>query len=178
MIGLIISFLIGLGYFARQRFSPGQNEVISISRPADSSFTEQAAVVIVHISGAVRREGVYRLKTGDRLLAVIELAGGATASADLANLNLAEVVKDGAKIIVPAKININRQTDKKNDAVINLNAATEEQLDALPGIGKATAKQIVAYRQKHGAFIKLEQLLEIPRFGKAKLERLRDKVSL
>lgn len=179
LIGLIVSFFVGLGFLAWKHFSPSQNETISIGQPADSSFTEQSGVVIVHISGAVGREGVYQLKAGDRLLNALKLAGGATPLADLSNLNLAEVVKDGEKIIVPNKIRlIQQESSIKAGGITNLNSANEEQLDSLPGIGKSTAKQIIEYRQKIGGFVKVEQLLEIPRFGKGKLERLRDKVSL
>jgi competence protein ComEA len=134
-------------------------------------------MVVIHLTGAVNREGVFRLKAGDRLLDALILAGGARPTADLSSLNLAEPLKDGAKIVIPEKIYLKITNNPATD-VVSLNSANEEQLDALPGIGKSTAKQIIDYRQKHGPFAKIEQLLEIPRFGKAKLDRMKDKITL
>lgn len=58
-------------------------------------------------------------------------------------------------------------------AVVNLNTATVEQLDALPGIGKAMATRIVEYRQKNGAFKKVEDLMGVRGIGEKNFLKLK-----
>ena len=185
ILGLIVSLLVGLGVMAAKQFLPRQSEEIAVAEPQDV----QPITLLVHICGAVRREGVYKLRPGDRLLAAISLAGGSLPLADLSALNLAEPVKDGEKIFVPLKqpvvteltgekVNVGDKAQGKPGGRVNLNSASVDQFDALPGIGKSTAEKIVEYRQKNGPFQKLEQLMELPRFGKAKFEKIRDKLTL
>ncbi len=174
LIGLIASIVIGL--------------IVMLVRPLflsdkpQQSIVEQRPVtppaVMVHICGAVQREGVFKLKPGDRILDALALAGGSLPTADLSGLNLAEPVKDGQKIIVPAKLTVVVPSNPAAGARINLNTADEKALDALPGIGATTAKQIIDYRRSNGPFIKIEQIMEIPRFGKSKFERIKGMITL
>lgn len=177
LLGLIISFLVGLGVLGWRHFVPSVEEGIVVEA-GETAISQGLGEVVVHVAGAVRREGVYKLKTGDRLLDALDLAGGPLPTADLSGLNLAENLKDGQKIIVPSKCPAVVGQAGAAGEKINLNTATEEQLDSLPGVGKSTAQQIIAYRKNHGAFTKVEQLTDIPRFGKAKLERIKEKLSL
>jgi len=187
LLGLILSIIVGLGIMAYRNLVPATvNENISIETPQET----KPIGLIVHISGAVRREGVYKLQAGDRLMDVLKLAGGALPSADLSALNLAEVVKDGEKIVVPAKVELRieeglgtvglgtKGVGVAGGGKVNLNAANMEQLDSLPGIGKSTAQKIIEYRQKIGSFQRIEQIMEIPRFGKAKFEKIKDRLTL
>src|SRR5215210_470743 len=59
------------------------------------------AGVVVHVAGAVRRPGVYRLRPGARVQEAVERAGGATRRADLGGLNLAARAEDGRQVLVP-----------------------------------------------------------------------------
>ncbi|MFA4843945.1 MAG: ComEA family DNA-binding protein [Candidatus Margulisiibacteriota bacterium] len=185
ILGLIVSLLVGLGVMAAKQFIPQESDEITVAEPQDV----QPITLLVHVCGAVRREGVYKLKPGDRLLSAISLAGGSLPMADLSALNLAEPVKDGEKIFIPLKQPVVRevveikvsgkaQSKAKTTGRVNLNSASVAQLDALPGIGKSTAEKIIEYRQKNGPFQKLEQLMELPRFGKSKFEKLKDRITL
>lgn len=184
LIGIIASIIVGLGVMACQHYfaRPADNIPVEAPKMAAASAPE----IIVHISGAVRREGVYKLKYGDRLLDALNEAGGAAANADLSVLNLAEVVKDGEKIMVPAKqapaesVYANQPGGAAAAAFqkVNINTADETALDSLPGVGPATAKAIVEYRRTNGPFCRPEQITEIPRFGKAKFEKIKDKITL
>lgn len=189
ILGLIVSLLVGLGVMAAKQFIPQGCDEITVADPQDA----QPITLLVHVCGAVRREGVYKLKPGDRLLSAISLAGGSLPLADLSALNLAEPVKDGVKIFIPLKQPMVREvvgeerpvgrktqgkTQEKAAGRVNLNSASVDQLDDLPGIGKSTAEKIVEYRQKNGPFQKLEQLMELPRFGKSKFEKLKDRITL
>lgn len=139
----------------------------------------------------MRREGVYKLKFGDRLLDAVNEAGGAVANADLSVVNLAEVVKDGEKIMIPIKqIAAESVSDDQNTSLpadkaktsaaplqkVNINTADEKALDSLPGVGPSTAQAIIEYRAKSGPFSRTEQIMEVPRIGKAKFERIKNKI--
>ncbi|MFA6430937.1 MAG: helix-hairpin-helix domain-containing protein [Candidatus Margulisiibacteriota bacterium] len=186
IIGLILSLIIGLGITAYQNLS-SRNKEIKIETPS----TEVRKELLIHISGAVIKEGVYKLKEGDRVMDAIELAGGALRTADLSQINLAEKIKDGAKIYIPAimimsepqqdEISVqNRKASKKNDPIkpININIAGQQEIDSLPGIGDSFAKKIIEYRKSKGRITKIEQLLEIPRFGKSRLEKIKSRIIL
>jgi competence protein ComEA len=143
-------------------------------------------LILIHVSGAVRREGVYRLKVGDRKIEAIQLAGGALITADLANLNLAEPIKDGERVVVPTKrVEGEKGSGYQNISLsgtaaglVNINTAKAEELDKLQGIGLSTAKSIIEYRKKIGFFNRIEQLMELPRFGKAKFERIKNQITI
>jgi competence protein ComEA len=144
----------------------------------------------VHVVGAVRRAGVYRLAAGQRVQDAIARAGGATAHADLQAINLAAKVADGQQIVVPRKGKVaaagvasapaaaeGAATPGATAAPVNLNSATAEQLDTLDGVGPATAQKILEYRQQHGGFAKVDDLAQIPGIGPKKLEALRAQVT-
>ncbi|MFZ7239932.1 helix-hairpin-helix domain-containing protein [Avibacterium avium] len=63
--------------------------------------------------------------------------------------------------------------------MLNINTATASEIQkALVGIGAKKAEAIVEYREKHGNFIALEQLLEVQGIGKATLEKNKDRIQL
>ena len=61
---------------------------------------------------------------------------------------------------------------------VNLNSATVSELDALPGIGKSTAQRIVEYRQKNGAFKKIEELMNVKGVGEKSFLRLKPLITV
>jgi competence protein ComEA len=178
----------------------GSVEVIDLSQPppstsaptepSDPTEPPSTAEVVVHVSGAVKQAGVYRLAPDSRVADAIEQAGGATEHADLDALNLAEPLQDGQKIHVPRKGEVSaptvasvppsrtpRGTPQAAAATpqfpINLNTATSEQLEAIPGIGPVLAQRIIEYRQTHGRFQSVDELLEVRGIGAKRLENMR-----
>ena len=154
----------------------GSSEAVQLA-PVRAS---PAPAVVVHVVGAVRRPGLYRLRHGTRIADAVTRAGGAKPKADLALVNLAAPVVDGQQIVVPARAPAGARPAAATDAAVGpvrLNTATLEQLDALPGVGPVTAQKILDYRQKHGAFSSVDDLDAIPGIGPARLEQLRDLVS-
>jgi competence protein ComEA len=133
----------------------------------------------VHVVGAVRLPGLYRLARGKRVADAVARAGGATAKADLALINLAALVSDGQQVVVPARAPPGGApaTGEASGGPVHLNSATVDQLDALPGVGPVTAQKIVDYREKHGAFTSVRELDAIPGIGPARLEQLTDLVA-
>ncbi len=160
-----------------------------------------AQPALVHVVGAVRAPGVYRLPPDSRVDDAIRRAGGAGSRADLAQVNLAAKVADGQQIVVPrrgAAATPGAAAGAAQPASpaatpapaapgaaaggvpagppIDLNTATLEQLDTLDGIGPATAQKILAYRTEHGGFRSVDELAQVPGIGPKKLAALRERV--
>jgi competence protein ComEA len=138
--------------------------------------------VVVDVVGAVRRPGLYRLAQGSRIADALTRAGGATAKADLAQVNLAAPLADGEQVVVPRR-GTGAATPAAGSAsaagpaaAVQLSTATLEQLDSLPGVGPVTAQKILDYRQEHGAFHSVDELDAVPGIGPKRLEQLRELV--
>ncbi|MBM3146811.1 MAG: helix-hairpin-helix domain-containing protein [Actinobacteria bacterium] len=157
--------------------------------------TPTPAEVVVDVCGAVVRPGVYRLSPEARVCDAVDLAGGATAKAELSAVNLAARLVDGQQIVIPEKgapagAGVTAATsdgggaggtDAVGDgstALVNLNTATLEQLDALSGVGPATAQKIIDFREANGGFSSVEQLLDVSGIGDAKFAALKDLVTV
>jgi competence protein ComEA len=136
----------------------------------------------VHVAGAVRRPGLYRLREGSRVADAVARAGGATAKADTAAVNLAAPLADGIQVLVPSRVagaagSTAATSAGQGGAKVSLSSASITDLDALPGVGPVTAQKIVDYRAAHGGFSSVDDLDAIPGIGPARLEQLRDLVA-
>ena len=185
------------------------NTTIGVSA---SSINTTPQIITVHVAGAVKNPGVYRLKYGSRINDGLVAAGGATSAANLDVINLATVLNEGEQIYVPKRgekphtitnrpqasgaggaagaagvgdaggaagvggaggaTGVGGATSGAVPQLININLASVVELEQLPGVGPATAKAIVAYREKFGAFLKVEDLLKVRGIGPAKLSEI------
>lgn len=127
----------------------------------------------VHVAGAVRRPGLYRVRDGGRVAAAVQRAGGPTPAADLSGVNLAAPVSDGQQILVPTR-NAQGAAAGGADQPISVGSATVEQLEELDGIGPTLAERIVEHRRSSGGFSSLEQLGEVDGIGAKRLEALKE----
>ena len=143
-------------------------------------------VLVIHVVGAVRRPGVYRLAEGARAADAVSRAGGPTTNANLEAIDLAALIADGQQVAVPRRDDAGASPAPASPpgaglaarmGPVHLNTATVEQLDALPGLGPATAQKIVDYRRKHGFFRSVDELDAIPGIGLAKIDQLRKLVA-
>ena len=174
--------LIAVGYRLLGDRSPDPPPV-TMDRPAAAKQAEpRRARVYVHIAGAVRRPGLYRVPQGARVGAALELAGGPTKRAELAGTNLAARVQDGQQVVVPTRAAVPAAgpaaapVPGAASAPISLASATQAQLEELDGIGPTLAARIIEYRDAHGGFRSVEELGEVDGIGEVRLEALRQAV--
>ncbi len=154
---------------------------------AASPSPTAAPEVVVDVVGAVVSPGVYRLPADARVCDAVDMAGGATSTAELAGVNMAARLTDGQQIVVPeqgtagaasATAGTGTAASAASGAPVSLNTATLEQLDALSGVGPSTAQKIIDYREEHGGFKSVDELKEVPGIGDAKFASLKDQVVL
>jgi competence protein ComEA len=127
--------------------------------------------VYVHVAGAVRRPGLYRVRASGRVAAAVARAGGPAAKADLAGVNLAAPLQDGQQVLVPG--GAKPGAGGSAGGHVSLGSASAEDLDGLDGIGPTLAKRIVDYRQAHGGFRSVDDLREVEGIGEKRLAALR-----
>ena len=168
--------------------------------------SEETKILVVHICGAVSAPGVYELPAGSRIIDAVEAGGGFLPEADEACCNLAEEIVDGCQIYIMTKTEscADGQTEKKagiqtspdsdmqttdrnvrsnsapalENGLINLNTADVAALMTLPGIGESRAKAIISYREQHGAFAKIEDIMKISGIKQAAFSKIKDKITV
>ena len=168
--------------------------------------SEEAKTLVVHICGAVSAPGVYELPAGSRIIDAVEAGGGFLPEADEACCNLAEEIVDGCQIYIMTKSEscAEGQTEKKagiqtspdsdmqttdrnvrsnsapalENGLVNLNTADIAALTTLPGIGESRAKAIISYREQHGAFAQIEDIMKISGIKQAAFSKIKDKITV
>ena len=168
--------------------------------------SEEAKTLVVHICGAVSAPGVYELPAGSRIIDAVEAGGGFLPEADEACCNLAEEIVDGCQIYIMTKSEscADGQTEKKagiqtspdsdmqttdrnvrsnsapalENGLVNLNTADIAALMTLPGIGESRAKAIISYREQHGAFAQIEDIMKISGIKQAAFSKIKDKITV
>jgi competence protein ComEA len=142
------------------------------------------ATVTVDVAGKVRRPGIAVLDAGARVVDALEAAGGVRAGVDVADLNLARVLVDGEQILVgvPVPPGVAATSvpapGEPPTVLVNLNTADEVQLEMLPEVGPVTAASILAWRDTHGGFTSVDELLEVDGIGEATLAKIAPHVTV
>lgn len=155
-----------------------ENETVDTANQQEQEV--ESIKIIVDVKGAVKHPGVYEIEQNARVIDVIQQAGGTLADADVNAINLAAFLQDGQVVYIPriGEENASWLTQgesisvSNNSALININRASASELEQLPGIGPSKAKAIIQYREEHGPFSDVQQLLNVSGIGEKTLEKL------
>lgn len=194
IILLLIVIIVGVGIVLNKNINKEDNFIIN--RASDISENNpviqiEVPPLIIHIAGAVKIPGVYQLKSTDRIVDAVKIAGGATEEANLDLINLAALLKDGQKIIVPYKtysgtgeeINTNTynyvesvysSSSVSTSAKININTANANMLQTLTGIGPVLSERIIEYRNQNGLFGVIDDIKDVSGIAEKKFEGIKD----
>ena len=175
--GVVAAGVVALVVFGQHAQPPPLTLPRAASEAAPVTPTTSGDLV-VHVAGAVRSPGLVKLPGGARVGEAVAAAGGPAPDADVDQVNLAAHVGDGDRVYVPRRGEAPPPAPAAGGSAakpgpVDLKNATPEQLDALPGVGPATANAIVQYRTRHGRFRTVDNLLDVPGIGPAKLSALR-----
>ncbi|MCF6408556.1 helix-hairpin-helix domain-containing protein [Pseudalkalibacillus salsuginis] len=162
---------------------PASIEKRDDSSPHDSIKEKEADItketLVVDVKGAVRKPGVFEMKSGQRVNDVVQLAGGFSEDADVNSVNLAQVLVDEMVIYV-AKVGeeaLPVVSNEKEDGKIDINRAEDTELETIPGIGPSKAGAIIAYREENGPFSSIDELVNVPGIGQKTLEQLKEYIT-
>lgn len=187
IIGIIVGFLVMVFIYqkagTKNILEKDDSEMLVQNfevKSKDSDDEEKIEQIIVHIAGEIKTPGIVKLKEGERIEDAIEKAGGLTENADISRVNLAYVLEDGVKIIIPKKngeseesniinedagegIILEESFKEENKVLININKATQTDLEKLTGVGASLASKIIEYRDKNGKFQAIEDIKNVSR---------------
>lgn len=194
---IIVIIIIVIGYYyinSTKEVYTSQN-IESIVEENNEIEEEETVneTIVVHITGAVNKNGVMQVEEGARINDVIEVAGGITEDADLTDVNLAYIVQDGQKIYIPsiddkeiieeiiteeAGENVIEDEYYEEETIVNINTAGVGELITLPGIGESTAAKIVEYRKTNGKFKTIEDIKNVSGIGDAKFNTIKEFITV
>jgi competence protein ComEA len=176
--GLVVCLSAGFVWWSRPRVTAAPQ--VS-APPAVVGGSSAPAVLVVSVSGRVRRPGLVQLPAGSRVADAIEAAGGVEPGVDLTGVNLARTVLDGEMIaigVTPPPAVVGGASTGGAGGPVNLNTATVAELQTLPGIGEVLAQRIVEFRDRHGGFRTVSDLRQVEGIGDAKYQQLKDRVTV
>ena len=166
-----------------------------IENNSNEQQLEKNENIIVHVSGAVNKEGIVELKNNSRIIDAIDKAGGLKDEADITNINLAYIIEDGMKIHIPSKeekestiivesnidsgtVEQSNEIKSNNNKKININTATKTDLETLPGIGESTALKIIEYRKEKGKLKLIEDIKQVNGIGENKFNKIKELITV
>lgn len=189
LIGLIIvgSWLLGPD---RSRDRPQQFSLSSSGTVSEVVSSHRPRRVCVDVKGAVNRPGIYHLPHGARVNEALKAAGGPLASADMRQVNLAKELVDQQVVYIPipgeqvpadfnaGATNSTTEQSSSGQPMVNLNTANKEQLCQITGIGDKKADLIIEYRQQHGQFKTVDELMQVSGFGEKTVAKIKDQLAV
>ena len=168
-------------------FGVKNNELIPVEPvlnvPDDEEIVQQEQTsIVVDIKGEVIEPGIYELAIDSRVNDVIELAGGFSSEADQTYVNLAQKVHDEMMIMVPKvgeeALALGASVNAADSGKVRINYATQDEIEQLSGIGPSKAQAIIQYREEHGFFESVEDLLQVSGIGEKTLDNMKDDIQV
>ena len=162
-------------------------EVEKQTEPVESQpeTVETPAKIFVDVCGAVANPGVYEMEDDSRIFQVIEAAGGFLPEAATRLVNQAQPVSDGQQIYVPTQEEAEagnypmpEESTSTLESPVNINIADAAALKTLTGIGEAKAQAILSYREEHGAFSTVEEIMQVPGIKESTFSAIKDKIAV
>ena len=164
----------------------GTSQEVQLVAP-ELTVTESVAQVTVDVAGAVNKPGVYSLPINSRVIDALKAAGDTLKGADLSDINLARVIKDGEQVYIyppqnysqkgSSTVRVSPQRAKARvTGPISLNRASAKELESLDGIGPVLAARIIAYRNQNGPFLSVDDLMKVSGIGTVKFAQFKEKL--
>jgi len=166
VMGLLIAAIIAGGAVLISRHVGGGGGHIEVILPPRSS-----PAVEVYLSGAVASEGIYTFSQDSSLKDILQGAGAVVEGVDGIKIKLHVLGPDEDPFAQPGG-------GEPGETKININTASAAELDLLEGIGPVKAQAIIDYRNEHGFFRTVDELINVPGIGPATLEAIRDQVTV
>lgn len=207
IISIIIIIFVCMFFYTRINMENEYNEISNYDILQNETNIEieqeETTKIIIHVTGAVKNEGIVQIEEGGRIADAVDAANGFSEDADISQINLAYQLEDGQKIYIPSindeKIDgaekvlqkeyvtdeagddviledeISNVKSKKNEK-ININTADQSELIEIPGVGEATAQKIIEYRETNGKFKNIEDIKNVNGIGNSKFENMKEKI--
>ena len=207
IISIIIIIFLCMFFYTRINMENEYNEISNYDILQNETNIEieqeETTKIIIHVTGAVKNEGIVQIEEGGRIADAVDAANGFSEDADISQINLAYQLEDGQKIYIPSindeKIDgaekvlqkeyvtdeagddviledeISNVKSKKNEK-ININTADQSELIEIPGVGEATAQKIIQYRETNGKFKNIEDIKNVNGIGNSKFENMKEKI--
>lgn len=198
-VALLVFFVITLLYAGWQYY---QNNLIRVELGEDIPYGTGG--ILVQVEGAVESPGLIYLPAGARVSDAVEAAGGLASDADRSRINLAELLEDGQRVIIPSVdgsdssnpggessqgVQINRipispgnfnanEPGEPGSQKVNINTANTFELQTLPGIGEEFARRIIEYRLAHTVFERIEDIMLVEGIAEGRFEDIRDLITV
>lgn len=155
-------------------------------------ITPEPQEIFVDVCGAVNQPGVYAMTPDSRVFQAISAAGGMREDASAVSVNQAQPLCDGQQVYVPtvqeaeagdlapvaSQVQEESSQDTDNSGLVNLNTADAQTLKTLSGIGDSKAQAILAYRDEHGSFSSIEEIMQVPGIKESTFSKIKDKIAV
>ncbi len=159
----------------------GKDNTVTISKGAETSDEPKeisSPKIYVHVAGSVKSPGIYQLESGTRVYDAVLAAGGFTAKANQASVNMARALNDGEQLLISSQNGVQSFENSLVSSLISLNQASASQLEELPGVGPALAGRMIDWRTANGGFKAKEDLLNVAGIGDKLFASVKDLVTL